>query len=50
MNVTLLVADILLLLLSLGVIYLSLRTMLRLMNEKKQKGKAGDERRSALAH
>ncbi|UCB51792.1 MAG: carbon starvation protein A [Candidatus Zixiibacteriota bacterium] len=49
MNVTLLVADILLLVLSLGVIYLSLRTMLRLMNEKKQKGKAGDERRSASA-
>jgi carbon starvation protein len=49
MNVTLLVADILLLLLSLGVIYLSLRTMLRLMNEKKQKGKVGDERRSASA-
>ncbi|UCB53285.1 MAG: hypothetical protein JSV10_04180, partial [Candidatus Zixiibacteriota bacterium] len=40
MNVTLLVADILLLLLSLGVIYLSLRTMLRLMNEKKQKGES----------
>jgi carbon starvation protein len=49
MNVTLLVADILLLLLSLGVIYLSLRTMMRLMAEKKQKGRIGDERRSASA-
>jgi carbon starvation protein len=43
MNVTLLVADIVLLLLSLGVVYLSLKTMLRLINEKKQKGKAGCE-------
>jgi carbon starvation protein len=41
MNVTLLVADILLLLLSLGVIYLSLRTMMTLLKERKQKGKAG---------
>ena len=41
MNVTLLVADIVLLLLSLGVVYLSLKTMLRLINEKKKKGKAG---------
>jgi carbon starvation protein len=39
MNVTLLVADILLLLLSLGVVYLSLKTMFRLMDERKKRGK-----------
>ncbi len=49
MNVTLLVADVLLLLLSLGVIYLSLKTMVRLIKERKQKGKAGREIRSASA-
>ncbi len=40
MNVTLLVADVLLLLLSLGVVYLSLKTVARLTRERKQKGKA----------
>lgn len=39
-NVTLLVADILLLLLSLGVVYLSLKTAARLMRERKQVGRA----------
>jgi carbon starvation protein len=37
LNLTLLVADVLLLLLSLGVVYLSIKTMLRLIREKKQK-------------
>ncbi len=37
LNLTLLVADILLLLLSLGVVYLSIKTMLRLIEEKKTK-------------
>jgi len=41
MNITLLVADVLLLLLSLGVVFLSLKTMVRLIRERKQKGKAG---------
>ena len=36
MNITLLVADLLLLLLSLGVIYLSLKTMVKLIKERKQ--------------
>jgi carbon starvation protein len=38
MNLTLLVADVLLLLLSLGVVYLSLKTLLTLIKEKKQRG------------
>jgi carbon starvation protein len=38
MNLTLLVADILLLLLSLGVVYLSLKTLFTLIKSKKQKG------------
>ena len=41
MNITLLAADILLLLLSLGVVYLSLKTMVRLIKEGKKKGKTG---------
>jgi carbon starvation protein len=36
-NLTLLIADVLLLLLSLGVVYLSIKTMMRLIREKKQK-------------
>ena len=49
MNVTLLVADILLLLLSLGVIYLSLKTMVKLISDRKQQGTAGTGTRSASA-
>ena len=41
MNITLLVADVLLLLLSLGVVYLSLKTMVRLIKERKQKKNPG---------
>jgi carbon starvation protein len=37
LNLTLLVADVLLLLLSLGVVYLSIKTMMRLIKEKKLK-------------
>ncbi len=37
LNLTLLVADVLLLLLSLGVVYLSVKTMMRLIREKKKK-------------
>jgi carbon starvation protein len=40
MNVTLLIADALLLLLSLGVVYLSLKTVARLMKEKRLAGRA----------
>jgi len=40
-NVTLLVSDILLLLLSLGVVYLSLKTMMKLIKERKQKKNFG---------
>ncbi len=41
MNLTLLVADILLLLLSLGVVYLSLKTLRRLIKQRRRQGKAG---------
>ena len=39
-NVTLLIADVLLLLLSLGVVYLSLKTVARLMKQRRQTGRA----------
>jgi carbon starvation protein len=40
MNLTLLIADVLLLLLSLGVVYLSLKTLFTLIKEKRQKGES----------